>query len=338
MDLDIFKELERFQLSNYEIKAYSSLLMKGPMRASEITKLTGIPQPRTYDVLGKLQQKGLIVMKSSINKTYEAIMPSAALRHNVEYMNEYIDSLDKYIMENRKDVEIRAPNVWFIESNRNTMSKLEGMILQANNEIILSMEYGKLEKLIPSLRKAKRRGVTICSVMKDSLDQNNRIILSELGVIRTRGIMPVEIMIVDHKIAFLNANSLSQTSDYSIFIQEEELVDVLDFYFYNMNWISSKYHKDFEGMDDIRVSSSWLACEVIDNAFSKGYKCTVDIAAINYSDSPMLRGEVASVIRIPGLQYAFLIKTEEGNYTVGGKNATLEDIRMESCVFHLERK
>ncbi|SIM80427.1 TrmB family transcriptional regulator [Cuniculiplasma divulgatum] len=338
LDSDTFRDLEKFQLSNYEIKAYSSLLLKGPMRASEIIKVTGIPQPRTYDVLGKLQRKGLIIMNSSINKTYEAIMPSAALRHNVEYMNEYIDRLDKYILENRSDFEIRAPNVWFIENSKSVMLKLELMISESNSEIILSMEYHKLAELLPALRRARKRGVTICSVMKESIDEKSLVTLSELGILRIRSIMPVEIVVVDRKIAFLNANSLSQTSDYSIFIQEEELVDVLDYYFFNMNWVSSRYYRDFDGMENVKISSSWLACELIDNAFSKGYKCKVEVEGFDASGPVSLNADVISVKRIQGLQYAFVIKTITGTYTVGGKNATLEDIKMVSGVFNFEKE
>jgi sugar-specific transcriptional regulator TrmB len=338
LDSDAFRDLEKFQLSNYEIKAYSSLLIRGPMRASEIIRETGIPQPRTYDVLGKLQRKGLIIMNSSIQKTYEAVMPSAALRHHVESMNNYLDNLEEYVRENRRSFEIRAPNVWFIENSKSVMVKLEDMISQAESEILLSMEYGKLTDLLPALRRKRKKGVTICSVMKENIGDQNVTSLCELGVLRIRNVMPVEIVVVDRKMAFLNANSLSQGSDYSIFIQEEELVDVLDFYYFNMNWTSSRYYSDFEGMENIKISSSWLACELIENMTSKGYRSFVEIEGYDSSGPVSIEAEVISVQRIPGLQQALIIRTENGELSVGGKNATLEDIRMSVGTFNFEKK
>lgn len=336
MDLqsDAFKGLESFQLSTYEVSVYSSLLMKGPMRASEITRESGIPQPRTYDILGKLQRKGLVIVNSSIQRTYEAVMPSKALRSRVQEMDRYLDSLDEYVLRNRKSSEIRAPNVWFVENSRSAMARLEDLISHADSEILFSLELGKLNDLLPALRRASKRGVTLCAVMKENIGKHNLDYLSELGVVRIREIMPVEIVIADRKTAFLNANSLSQTSNYSIFVQEEELVDVIDFYFFNMNWVSSHYYSDFEGMEKISVCSSWFACEAIENMTGKGYRVRAKVDGFRSMDPISIEGDVLSVKRIQGLQQAFFVKSGDETLSVGGKNATLEEIRMAKGTFN----
>lgn len=87
MDEEIFKDLQKFHLSNYEIKAYSFLLMNGPMRVTEIIRETGIPQPRMYDIIGKLQRKGLIMVNSSLKKTYEAVSPREAFESELNSLH-----------------------------------------------------------------------------------------------------------------------------------------------------------------------------------------------------------------------------------------------------------
>ena len=60
MDIDIFSGLSGFGLSPYEIKVYSTLALKGELTPSQIVRVSGIPQPRVYDVLRNLHDKGLV--------------------------------------------------------------------------------------------------------------------------------------------------------------------------------------------------------------------------------------------------------------------------------------
>ena len=57
MEKDIFDDLSKLGLSNYEIKIYETLLLKGPMTSTEVVKDTNIPQPRIYDLFGSLEKK-----------------------------------------------------------------------------------------------------------------------------------------------------------------------------------------------------------------------------------------------------------------------------------------
>ena len=337
MDDEIFRQLEKFKLSNYEIKAYAYLLINGPLKATEIIKETGIPQPRMYDILGKLERRGLVLINSSIKKTYEAVMPVEAFKNEIIGMEKYINQLENYVKNNRKNKQAKSPNVWFIENDARTKSKLEEAIENATSEILLSLPDDRIRSLLPSLRKAARNKVTICSVVGNSINGGLLDSISDIGIVRTRDVTPAEIVIIDRKNSFLNAKSITETSDYSVFIQEDELVDVMDYYYFFMNWIPGWYVVDFNKYNTFKIRTSWLACEAIDNLFSNGKKIKAIIRGILRENETLIEGEIEHTERIPGVKQAFNISTKSETLSVGGKNGKLEDVRMIEGIFQVQR-
>jgi sugar-specific transcriptional regulator TrmB len=71
--------LEGLGLSPYEATAYVALLRRGETAPGELTQISGIPRPRTYDVLRSLVAKGLALEHAGRPVRYEALDP----RHGV---------------------------------------------------------------------------------------------------------------------------------------------------------------------------------------------------------------------------------------------------------------
>ena len=332
---DLFKDLEKFHLSSYEIKAYSYLLMNGSSKATEIIKETGIPQPRIYDILGKLQRRGFVLINSSFKKSYEAVMPKEALRAELLSMEKYISQLNDFVTYNRKTVPLKSPNIWFIENEARIWEKLEEMIEESKTEIILSLPSERLLPILSSLRKAFKNDVTICAVLGSNVSPGIINTLSKIAVVRTREVTPAEIVIVDRRTAFLNAKSINDALDYSVFIQEDELVDIMAYYYFFMNWIPAKFEVDFVRYKRFRISTSWLACEAIDNIFESDKKIKSSIKGIYKDKEITIEGYVTSNIRVPGIKQAFIVETKDGEFSVGGKNGKLEDIRMIEAILEV---
>ena len=60
LDEGLHRSLMDLGLSNYESKAFAALCLLGKASAKEICELSGVPQPRVYGILTKLQKRGLI--------------------------------------------------------------------------------------------------------------------------------------------------------------------------------------------------------------------------------------------------------------------------------------
>ncbi|RLF70841.1 MAG: hypothetical protein DRN35_03525 [Thermoplasmata archaeon] len=75
----LIDSLASLGLNTYEAKAYLSLLSSGPMTASELSRASGIPRTRTYDVLASLVEMGLVIVVPSRVKRFKASDPKDSL-------------------------------------------------------------------------------------------------------------------------------------------------------------------------------------------------------------------------------------------------------------------
>jgi len=87
------EELEGFGLSSYESKVYLSLLSSGIKAAKEISIDSKIPFGRVYDVLGSLEDKGLVEKQESRPKKFVAKDPKSALNSLLSIKNLELESL-----------------------------------------------------------------------------------------------------------------------------------------------------------------------------------------------------------------------------------------------------
>ncbi len=86
------QELRDFGLSDNEIKIYLSLLRRGAMSPTEISKETGFARPYVYDVLQRLQEKGVAatIVKNQ-KRCYTAVPPHQL----VELSKQRLEALEK---------------------------------------------------------------------------------------------------------------------------------------------------------------------------------------------------------------------------------------------------
>ena len=82
--------LMQLGLSQYESKCYVALLGDFPAKPYQIGKTAGIPSAKIYEVISRLEQKGLIAEISGEEKTYVPKDPDIAIR---EWREQYLHVL-----------------------------------------------------------------------------------------------------------------------------------------------------------------------------------------------------------------------------------------------------
>ncbi|MCC6024161.1 MAG: helix-turn-helix domain-containing protein, partial [Thaumarchaeota archaeon] len=95
---ELVRALRKLGLSEYEARAYIALVELGEADASEISRRSGVPRTRIYDVLGRLESAGIIQkILGSRPVVYSAIPPDRALeplrRRLFDEVSEAIDRL-----------------------------------------------------------------------------------------------------------------------------------------------------------------------------------------------------------------------------------------------------
>ncbi|MGD9396421.1 MAG: helix-turn-helix domain-containing protein [Candidatus Thorarchaeota archaeon] len=79
---------EDIGLTPYEARAYVAVLYHGPLSPKGVNQKSGIPRPRTYDVLNSLVGKGLLLEQPGKPSKYLAVDPSFGLKKLMEDMEE----------------------------------------------------------------------------------------------------------------------------------------------------------------------------------------------------------------------------------------------------------
>ncbi len=169
-----------FDLNLYEVKVWTALLSRGVSTAGELSNISDVPRSRTYDILESLEKKGFIVMKLGKPIKFVALKPEEVIERVKK--NLLVDAQSKSKrLENLKGDDVLkelsslfTQGVKFVQpadlsgslrGRQNLYNHLDMMVREAQKTItIVTTEDGlnrKLEALMPSLEKARKRGVRI---------------------------------------------------------------------------------------------------------------------------------------------------------------------------------
>ena len=168
--------LRKIGFAEYEIKCYLSLVALKTGTVGQVSKDSGVPRNKAYDVLEKMKNKGLLMELPTKPKKFK-ILSLDRLRGIVEDektkivsiekdTDELISSLGKFSVEKFQDL------VWVIRGQKNIIQKIGDEMNNVKKESLActrsSIYYG------PELRNTKKaidRGVKVKIIV--ALDKNN---------------------------------------------------------------------------------------------------------------------------------------------------------------------
>lgn len=179
-----------FDLNLYEVKVWTALLSRGTSTAGELSNISDVPRSRTYDILESLEKKGFIMMKLGKPIKFVALKPEEVVERVKKNLMKQAQEKSKRL-ETLKGDEVLGElhtlftqGVKFVEPSdlsgslkgrQNLYNHLDMMIRDAESTITIVTTHGglnrKLEALLPSLEKAKKKGVKIR--VAAPIDKNN---------------------------------------------------------------------------------------------------------------------------------------------------------------------
>ena len=155
--MELPPNLFQFGLSNYEIMAYLSLVSRHPVNGSQLSRFSGIPRARIYDVLRSLKDKGFVVETG--DGLYAPLPPEEffkRLRHSFETKLEFLE--EKIEAASEPTV---YDYVWTIRGYDKVMDKAREMIGAARTEIYTRLHTSEGHILAQNLTRAGLRGVVV---------------------------------------------------------------------------------------------------------------------------------------------------------------------------------
>ena len=99
---EITVSLEEFGLSQYEARAYVTLITKGTISASDVAFYAELPRTKVYPVLLKLQQKKLAIISKSKPVMCTAIAPDDAFDEIVHEQINRVDAMNTLVSKMKK--------------------------------------------------------------------------------------------------------------------------------------------------------------------------------------------------------------------------------------------
>lgn len=154
------ERLTRLGFSLYEARTYIGLVINGTQTGYSLSNLTGVPQPKVYETLRRLAERGAVLQIADKPATYAAIP--------VEQLLDSLDTDFKQRLEHaKKDFERLLPKpaedqrefIWKLNSLERSIVRARDAIASATKSVYLSGSASTLELLKEAIVEAAQRGV-----------------------------------------------------------------------------------------------------------------------------------------------------------------------------------
>ncbi len=251
-----------FDLNLYEVKVWTALLSRGTSTAGELSSISDVPRSRTYDILESLEKKGFIIMKLGKPIKFIALKPEEVVERVKKNLvitakekseileklkgNEVLNELNTLFKDGIKYIESTDLS-GALKGRQNIYNHLDMLVRDAEKSITLVTTADglnrKLEVILPSLEKAKKRGVIIR--VAAPINENNKKIakdFSKVGEIKNLTGLKARFVIVDSEqlmFMLLSDEEVHPSYDVGIWINTEFFAQALEQLF-EMAWKDMK--------------------------------------------------------------------------------------------------
>jgi len=158
---NIINDMKRLGFSEYEVKAYMGLLESYPLNGYGLSKISSIPRSRIYEVLGNLEEKGVVFKQTDEEATvYFPLEPNLLIDKLKKELTQVIESVQTYtrdIYDSKKEDR----RMIRIKGYEDILSFIELLIGRAEKRIAVSLWEEESKILEQALVSAQDRGVLI---------------------------------------------------------------------------------------------------------------------------------------------------------------------------------
>lgn len=157
----IINDMKKLGFSAYEVKAYMSLLEQYPINGYGLSKESGIPRSRIYEVLKSLEEKQVVFEQQDGDATlYYPLEPNLLIRKLREDLTAVIQRVDQMATSqfNRTKEDQR---MIVIKDREKILSFLKLLLGESKTRIALSIWEEEISELLEPLQEAESRGIKI---------------------------------------------------------------------------------------------------------------------------------------------------------------------------------
>jgi len=331
---------ERFNLGEYEIDAYLTVLEHGQLTASEIADRTDIPQPRVYDTVRSLSDRQLVELRESRPMQIVAIDPEDAFGDIQSSFTEMVDELAARYTAPARETEA----VTLVKSRSTIIRHLAECIEAAEYELALSLTPELLTEFADELEAQIANGVSVDLLLTPASAAPDPETFDYLSVATTvrarRGITTPVLAVADgeHSVYATQDAIRGDKDRYGVIFNRPALGFLVSGFFGTVLWTTAETVA-VDGSErpfPRRYASIRRAVKDIRDLGGEFY-ATVEGRDTETGESRVVSGKVVDIDFQDSEEVAALtVDTDDGLVTVGGLVAALEAI--EAQELHIGRE
>jgi sugar-specific transcriptional regulator TrmB len=328
---DAFAQVnQRFDLNDYETDAYLAVLEHGRLTASEIAERTDIPQPRVYDTVRSLEERGLVELRESRPITVLAIDPEEAFDDIHTSLDTLVSDLKTHYTTPARDAEATS----LVKSRSTILRYLEATIEEAEYELILSLTPDLMERFEAELADRQDATVTTELLLTPAADApaTDKYDYSTVAtaVRARRGLTTPIIAVADgiHTVYATQDALAADSEHYGVVFNRSELGFLVSGFFNTLLWTTAEsLLENGDGRSFPRRYASIRRC-VADLMTAEGQShATVEGRDTETGERLSVAGPVVDVASDEASQTATItIETADGTVSIGGQVAAFEDV------------
>ena len=160
--------LKRFGYTESETKAYATLVKHGPQSGYEVSKLSGVPRSKIYNILESLISKGVVATTENGERN---------LLYKAEPMERIIGLIQTSVSEDIEELRresdrfaepIDNERIWKLVGYQSMIQKCSEVISQAKNELLVQIWMPELNDQIESLLLSKEDSLDFLAIVYDA--------------------------------------------------------------------------------------------------------------------------------------------------------------------------
>lgn len=193
---DLVEKLRKVGLTEYEARAYLSLLSDNLNSASKLSEKSGVPRTKIYAVLESLKDKGWIRIYSGVPLLFRATRPDEVIGRIREDFGDFLESIEKTLnteatemrdkfvimksdvgLSSLKEEIGKAKTVWISNATAEFLDKMDGAF-RDDAEVRALMYPGEKQPRNKDYQ-FKEAEVRIVSILKNKEVPSMSVILDE---------------------------------------------------------------------------------------------------------------------------------------------------------------
>lgn len=340
-------ELQEIGLTKYESSAYIAAVRLGSAKPTELADASAVPQARIYDVTDDLQERGLVeVQETSDGKTVEAPPPEVVLdqfrQRRIDSFTRRVSSISSSLADLHERERSSEEFVTMVTVEESALRHIRRAIDDAEWWLTIALPTTLYDDVAANVADAVDRGVSV-RLLVDGDDERGLQPCSDQVTpefpdgtsVRHRPTLDT-FAFADRTYGIFNSQHPREESQPYVITQESNLVMLFQNYAEQV-WTGSEFVQTGDGLPK-RYLDPWRAIADLGDDLDgdrtlvaevhgrKTHTRSPDIWSgriVDYEMSGPFREAFEAVLPTTA---ALTVDTDEGELTVGGWKATVEDV------------